>query len=155
MTIISLKKSLLSQVVHVVDTTEKYGGKQDPLSYVSLFSTTPGKLTRETEHIKEGFTCGRDKPIDYVTFSVDYGCWTHGEGEDGWDVSDVPLLLVNNDISSNGRITTILIDTKGSTRWSLGINTDEIGDFKFKGNEQLINVYSILGSVSYFSYMRY
>lgn len=126
----------MSQVVHVVDTTEKYGGKQDPISYVSLFSTTPGKLKKEIEHIKEGFTCGTDKTIDFVTFSVKYGCWTHDDGEDGWDESDIPSLLVESDVSSNGRITNILIDTKGSTRWSLGINTDEIEDFKFKGNEQ-------------------
>lgn len=127
-------------VVHVVDTTERYGGEQDPVSYVSLFSTTPGKLTREIDHIKEGFTCGRDKPIDYVTFSVYYGCWTHEDGEDGWDESDIPSLLIDSDVSSNGRITNILIDTKGSTRWSLGINTDEIEDFKFKGEEELVPV---------------
>lgn len=127
-------------VVHVVDTTKKYGGEQDPISYVSLFSTTPGKLTREVEHIKEGFTCGRDKPIDYVTFSVDYGCWTHEGGENGWDESDIPSLLVDSNVSNNGRVTTILIDTKGSTRWSLGINTDEIKDFKFKGEEELVPV---------------
>ncbi|KAL0538573.1 hypothetical protein IC582_022721 [Cucumis melo] len=125
-------------VVHVVDTTEKYGGERDPVSYVSLFSTTPGKLTREIEHINEGFTCGRDKPIDYVTFSVNYGCWTHEDGEDGWDMSDIPSLLVDSNVSNNGRITNILIDTKGSTRWSLGINTDEIEDFKFKGEEELV-----------------
>ncbi|KAF2318521.1 hypothetical protein GH714_008562 [Hevea brasiliensis] len=34
-------------VVHVVDTTGSYGNKQDPTSYISLFSTTPGKLTKE------------------------------------------------------------------------------------------------------------
>lgn len=107
-------------------------------------------MTREIDHIKEGFTCGRDKPIDYVTFSVYYGCWTPEDGEDGWDESDIPSLLVDSDVSSNGRITNILIDTKGSTRWSLGINTDEIEDFKFKGNEQWVNVNAFLRSVSYF-----
>lgn len=139
----------MSQVVHVVDTTEKYGGERDPVSYVSLFSTTPGKLTREIEHINEGFTCGRDKPIDYVTFSVNYGCWTHEDGEDGWDMSDIPSLLVDSNVSNNGRITNILIDTKGSTRWSLGINTDEIEDFKFKGNEKWVNVNAFHRSVLY------
>ncbi|KAF3958654.1 hypothetical protein CMV_016457 [Castanea mollissima] len=40
-------------VVHVVDTTGIFEGKRDISSYVSLFSTTPGKLNKEVEQIKE------------------------------------------------------------------------------------------------------
>ena len=56
------------QVVHVVDIAEKYGEIQDPRSYMSLFSTTPGNLKKEVEQINEGFVCGRDKVLDLLLF---------------------------------------------------------------------------------------
>ncbi|KAJ0101708.1 hypothetical protein Patl1_06096 [Pistacia atlantica] len=45
-------------VVHVVDATGKFGAKPEPSSYIALFSSTPGKLTKEVEQMKEGFICG-------------------------------------------------------------------------------------------------
>ncbi|PON50933.1 Peptidase M [Trema orientale] len=112
-------------VVHVVDTSEK----QEPSSFVSIFSATPGKLTKEIEHINEGFICGRDKAVDFVTFSVKYGCWAHKDTEEGWSKSELPLLHVDSDTHGNKRITQVSIDTKSSTRWSLAINFKEIEDF--------------------------
>ncbi|KAA8539313.1 hypothetical protein F0562_026005 [Nyssa sinensis] len=122
-------------VVHVVDTTE-YGENQEPSSYISLFSTTPGKLTKEVEHIGEGFICGREKVFDFVTFSVQYGCWTQNDAGSGWSKSDIPALHVESDRKGTDRITRVSIDTKVSTRWSLAINTEEIEDFKFKENSE-------------------
>lgn len=110
-----------------------YGEKLEPSSYVSLFSTTPGKLTKEIEHIGEGFVCGRDKVIDFVTFSVKYGCWTEDNVGSGWSELDIPTLHVKSDIKADDRNTQISIDTKSSIRWSLAINTEEIEDFKLKG----------------------
>ncbi|EXC48064.1 Endoplasmic reticulum metallopeptidase 1 [Morus notabilis] len=126
-------------VVQVVDST----GKEDPSSFVSIFSTTPGKLTKEVEQVNEGFICGRDKVVDFVTFSVKYGCWAYNENEDGWSKSDVPLLNVDSDTNQHKRITQVSIDTKSSTRWSLAINFEEIEDFALKdaGNsEELVPV---------------
>lgn len=122
-----------SQVVHVVDTTGRFEGKQDTSSYVSLFSVTPGKLNKEVEQIKEGFVCGRDKVVDFVTFSVKYGCWTYDDTKGGWSKSDIPTFHIDSDTKSSERITQISVDTKGSIRWVLAINTEEIEDFKFKG----------------------
>lgn len=121
-------------VVHVVDTTEKYGEMQDPRSYISIFSTTPGNLIKEVEQINEGFVCGRDKVLDFVTFSVKYGCLTNDDIGGGWSKSDIPVLHVDSDTEGDGRTTQISIDTKVSTRWSLAINTQEIEDFLFKEN---------------------
>lgn len=126
-------------VVQVVDST----GKQDPISYVSIFSATPGKLTKEVEEVNESFVCGRDKVVDFVTFSVKYGCWAYNDNEGGWSKSDVPLLNVGSDTKQNERITQVSIDTKGSTRWALAINFREIEDFALKdaGNsEELVPV---------------
>ncbi|XP_010253689.1 PREDICTED: endoplasmic reticulum metallopeptidase 1 isoform X2 [Nelumbo nucifera] len=129
-------------VVHVVETTGRYGENRSPVSYISLFSTTPGKLTKEVEYLKEeGFTCGREKTLDFVTFTVNYGCWSSEDTESGWMESDIPTLKVENDKRGNNRITQISIDTKDSTRWSLAINTEEIEDFIFEGNsEELVPV---------------
>ncbi|CAA0806367.1 Zn-dependent exopeptidases superfamily protein, partial [Striga hermonthica] len=68
-------------VVHVVDTT---GENREPVSYISLFSTTPGNLNKEANDIGEGFVCGKDKHIDFVTFSVNYSCWSDKNAETGW-----------------------------------------------------------------------
>ncbi|KAI5346103.1 hypothetical protein L3X38_013982 [Prunus dulcis] len=130
-------------VVHVVDMTRSFDGKQDPRSYVSLFSSTPGKLTKEVEQINEGFRCGRDKVVDLVTFSVKYSCWTFDDTDSGWSESDVPTMHVDSDTHGDERITRVLIDTKGSTRWTLAINADEIEDFTFKdagSSEELVLV---------------
>ncbi|XP_062092936.1 uncharacterized protein LOC133798581 [Humulus lupulus] len=115
-------------VVHVVDTT----GKQDPVSFVSMFSATPGKLTKEVELINEGFLCGRDKVVDFVTFSVKYGCWTQNDAEGGWSKSELPLLHIDSDTQGKKRVTQVLLDTRLSTRWTLAINFKEIGDFALK-----------------------
>ncbi|XP_059628313.1 uncharacterized protein LOC132271067 isoform X2 [Cornus florida] len=122
-------------VVHVVNTT-KYGTNLEPDSYISLFSTTPGKLTKEAEQIGEGFVCGREKILDFVTFSVQYGCWSHQDAGSGWSESDIPTLHVDSDIKGYDRITQVSIDTKVSTRWSLKINTKEIMDFNIKDNSE-------------------
>ncbi|KAM1672807.1 hypothetical protein FF2_040604 [Malus domestica] len=119
-------------VVHVVDTTGSVDGNQDPRSYVSLFSFTPGKLTEEAEQINEGFRCGRDKVVDLVTFSAKYSCWTYDDGDSGWSKSDIPTMNVGSDTHGNERTTRVLLDTKGSTRWTLAINADDIEDFTFK-----------------------
>ncbi|XP_023764716.1 uncharacterized protein LOC111913228 [Lactuca sativa] len=122
-------------VVHVVDTS----ANKEPSSYISLFSTTPGKLTKEIEHIGEGFECGREKVIDFVTFTASYSCWTEGNSVNGWSKSDIPTLNVENDNSTTDeRLTQVTIDTKESTRWSLAINTNKIEDFRLKDGEELI-----------------
>ncbi|XP_074301803.1 uncharacterized protein LOC141633258 isoform X2 [Silene latifolia] len=119
-------------VVHVVDTMESHGKVEDYTSYVSLFSFTPGNLEREVQQIKESFECGRQKPVDFVTFSMKYGCWTSNDSESGWNPSEVPALKIKHDSKVDERVTEVSIDTKGSTRWSLAVNTDLISDFEFR-----------------------
>ncbi|KAK6929195.1 Peptidase M28 [Dillenia turbinata] len=119
-------------VVHIVDTTQAYGEKQEPVSYLSLFSTTPGKLSKEAEHIKEGYLCGREKPIDFVTFSVKYGCQSYDDSRTGWSKTDIPTLGVVSDRKEQNRVTLVSIDTKVSTRWALAINTEHIEDFELQ-----------------------
>ncbi|KAJ4978790.1 hypothetical protein NE237_009570 [Protea cynaroides] len=134
-------------VVHVVETTGQYGENQNPISYISLFSPTPGKLTKEVEHFKEeGFICGKEKEIDFVTFTVKYGCWSSDDTLNGWSKSDIPTLHVESDEKGDDRSTRISIDTKVSTRWSLAINTQEITDFKLEENlDELVPVGSKSG----------
>ncbi|XP_019434037.1 PREDICTED: endoplasmic reticulum metallopeptidase 1-like [Lupinus angustifolius] len=130
-------------VVHVVDATGRPDEGLDPVSYVSLFSTTPGNLNKEIEQINEGFVCGRNKTVDFVTFSVKYGCWSYNDGRSGWSESDIPTIHVDSDAKENGRITKVSINTKGSVRWALAINTEEIEDFELKDaviSEELISV---------------
>ncbi|XP_077250715.1 uncharacterized protein LOC143890059 [Tasmannia lanceolata] len=127
-------------VVHVVETAGRPGEKQNPVSYVSLFSATPGKLTKEIESlIDEGFVCGRRKILDLVTFTVNYSCLSSDNSGDGWSESDIPTLHVKSDSKMGIRTTRVSIDTKVSTRWSLAINTEEIEDFEFEeGSEELV-----------------
>ncbi|XP_062184901.1 uncharacterized protein LOC133888611 isoform X2 [Phragmites australis] len=115
-------------VVHVVDTT---GIDHEPLSYISLFSNTPGKLTKELVDLgDEEFSCGRNMTIDFVTFTMKYGCWSYKDSNTGWSKSEVPVLLVESDsVTGGARQTVISVDTKSSTRWSLRINKQEIEDF--------------------------
>lgn len=122
-------------VVHVVETTENSNKKQGHSSYISLFSLTPGKLTNEVDNLKdEEFVCGRSKAVDFVTFTVDYGCLTSKDTEQGWSTSEIPTLHVESDSMTDVRKTRVLIDTKSSTRWTLAINTEEIKDFTFEVN---------------------
>lgn len=121
--------------MHVVDATGRLDERHNPVSYVSLFSTTPGNLNKEVEQIDESFVCGRDKTVDFVTFSVKYGCWTYNDTTSGWSEADIPTMHVDSDAKENGRVTQVSIDTKDSVRWVLAINTEEIEDFKLKGNQ--------------------
>jgi hypothetical protein len=125
----------LAQVVHVVDTTGMNDGNTEPLPYISLFSNTPGKLTKELVHLEdEDFFCGRNMSIDFVTFTMKYGCWSYKESNTGWSKPEVPVLLVESDSVTDGvRQTVISVDTKSSTRWSLGINKQEVDDFTVRG----------------------
>ncbi|XP_019262309.1 PREDICTED: endoplasmic reticulum metallopeptidase 1 [Nicotiana attenuata] len=128
-------------VVHVVDMRGANDKKQEPVSRISLFSTTPGNLIKEVEQIGEGFVCGTDEPLDFVTFSVKYGCWSDKNANIGWHELDIPLIHVENDTKGDNRVTHVSIDTKVSTRWTLGINTDEIEDFQLKGGpEELVPI---------------
>lgn len=114
-------------------------GEQEPSAFVSLFSTTPGNLNKEAEQIG-GMVCGKDKQLDFVTFSVNYSCWTTDKkvnAKTGWEKSDIPLLHVEQDMNKETRVTQVLIDTKVSTRWSLAINTKEIQDFQLKGTPNI------------------
>lgn len=114
-----------------MDATGRNVEHKQPDSYISFFSTTPGKLTKEIEHIGEGFVCGRENSTDFVTFKTSYSCWTKGNSV---DTSDIPTLKVETDSKTDERLTQVTIDTKASTRWSLAINTNKIEDFRLKGN---------------------
>ena len=92
-------------------------------------------MTKEVELIKEGFRCGRDEVFDFVTFTVKYSCWTEDESDSGWSEADIPILQVQSDTQGIERITQVLINTKGSIRWTLASNTNEIRDFAFTGTD--------------------
>lgn len=128
---------IMCQVVHVVKTKGN-SENQDASSFISLSSLTPGKLTEEVKNLKdEEFTCGWNKTIDFVSFTVKYGCWSSKDSRSGWSKSDIPIVHVEHDsIASGARKTRIFIDTKFSKRWSLAINREEIRDFTFEGKEQ-------------------
>lgn len=121
------------QVVHVVDTTG-----QDQVSYISLFSNTPGNLNVEAEQIKEGFRCGRENRTDFVSFEAKYSCVTKKDAEMGWDKQDIPVLrVINEEESDEGRrVTAVSMDTGGSRRWILGIDMEEIEDFTLRVVEE-------------------
>ncbi|CAL9752585.1 unnamed protein product [Musa acuminata subsp. burmannicoides] len=124
-------------VVHVVKTKGN-SENQDASSFISLSSLTPGKLTEEVKNLNdEEFTCGRNKTIDFVTFTVKYGCWSSKDSGSGWSKSDIPIVHVEHDsIASGARKTGIFIDTKISKRWSLAINREEIRDFTFEADSE-------------------
>jgi hypothetical protein len=100
-----------------------------------LFSNTPGKLTNELADLgDEGFSCGRNMTTDFVTFTMKYGCLSYKESNTGWSKSEVPVLLVeSNSVTGGARQTVVSVDTKSSTRWTLGINKEEIDDFTVQG----------------------
>nr|GEV08702.1 endoplasmic reticulum metallopeptidase 1 isoform X1 [Tanacetum cinerariifolium] len=130
-------------VVHVVEASGSNGQYKEPSSHISLFSTTPGRLTKEIDHIGEGFVCGRENATDFVTFTASYNCWTKDDSVNGWSKSDVPTLHVESDSRTDERLTQVTIDTKVSTRWTLAINTDTIEDFRLKdaeNGEELIQI---------------
>lgn len=122
-------------VVQVVEASGRNGEYKEPSSFISFFSTTPGKLTKEIEHIGEGFVCGRENVVDFVTFTTSYSCWTKGDSVNGWTKSDIPTLNVETDSRTDERLTQVTIDTKVSTRWSLAINMNKIQDFRLKDGE--------------------
>ncbi|KAF6134215.1 hypothetical protein GIB67_010014 [Kingdonia uniflora] len=128
------------KVVHVMETTGKYSENQTPSSYISLFSPTPGKLTKEIAHIEEGFVCGKEKVQDFVTFTVNYGCWSTDDTDNGWSKTDIPTLDIESDTKEDRRMTHVLVDT----RWSLAINTQEIEDFTLEGKHRLVKKYGLL-----------
>nr|XP_043609815.1 endoplasmic reticulum metallopeptidase 1 isoform X2 [Erigeron canadensis] len=130
-------------IVHVVDASGRNGEYKEPSSYISFFSTTPGKLTKEIQHIGEGFECGRENVADFVTFTTTYSCWTKDDSVIGWSKSDIPTLNVERDLRTGERVTQVTLDTKASTRWSLAINTNKIEDFRLKdveNGEELIQI---------------
>ncbi|KFK29147.1 hypothetical protein AALP_AA7G095000 [Arabis alpina] len=124
-------------VVHVVDTSG-----QDQVSFILLFSNTPGNLNMEAEQIKEGFRCGRENKIDFVSFEAKYSCVTENDAGLGWDKQDVPVLRVINDNWENeGRATTVSMNAGGSTRWTLGLDMEQLQDFTLQvsgENEELM-----------------
>ncbi|KAM0002230.1 putative peptidase M28 [Helianthus debilis subsp. tardiflorus] len=129
-------------VVHVVEASGRNGEHKEPNSYISLFSTTPGKLTKEIEHIDEGFVCGREKITDFVTFTTSYSCWAENDSVQGWTENDIPTINVETDSKTDERITQVTIDTKLSTRWTLAIS-NKIEDFRLKdaeNGEELIQI---------------
>ncbi|CAM0903764.1 unnamed protein product [Alopecurus aequalis] len=128
-------------VVHVVDTTRMKDGNTEPLSYISIFSNTPGKLTKELTNLRgEEFSCGRNMTTDFVTFTVKYGCRSYKSSNTGWSKSEVPVLHVESDSSADdARVTVVSVDTKSSTRWTLAINMQEIDDFTIQvDSEKLV-----------------
>lgn len=132
------------QVVHVVETVGEYGQKPEPLSYVSLFSLIPGKLTKEVEILKdEEFACGMNKSIDLVGFTAKNGCFSSKNSQSGWSKSDIPTLHVENDSTAGVRQTQVLLDAKHSTRWTVKINAEEISDFTLEGNKH-VGLFSFL-----------
>ncbi|MCL7037503.1 hypothetical protein MKW94_024799 [Papaver nudicaule] len=124
-------------VVHVVESTGTYGDTPTQSSHISMFSQTPGKLVKELEHLKdEGFVCGKEKVTDFVTFTVNYGCWSSKDAEHGWSESEIPTIEVKGNRVKDETVTQVSIDTKFSTRWVLAINTKEIDDFKIEVNSK-------------------
>lgn len=125
-------------VVHVVETKGNSDENQDASSFISLFSSTPGKLFEESKNLKdEEFTCGWNKTVDYVSFTVKYGCWSSKDSRSGWSNSDIPIVHVEHDSrTTNVRKTKVFIDTKTSKRWSLAINREAIRDFTFEVDSQ-------------------
>lgn len=116
--------------MHVVDASRTHANKHGYHSFISLFSSTPGKMDKVAEEIG-GLTCGNDKTIDFVTFSVTYGCWTDGGVTKSYKLrSRTPTLVQHH---TNHTITKVSMDMKSSTRWALGINTNEVKGFQLEG----------------------
>ena len=72
--------------------------------------------------------------VDFVTFTVKYGCRSYKRSNTGWSKSEVPVLHVESDYEAHdARMTVVSVDTKSSTRWSLAINMHEVDDFTVQG----------------------
>lgn len=121
-------------VVHVVEATSNKGNHSQLKSYISLSSVTPGKLTEEMKHLKdENFICGKGNPVDFVTYSVKYGCVSLDDTTDGWSERDFPTIQVESDNIFEGKRETVLsVDMKVSNRWVMAINDVEIKGFKLE-----------------------
>ncbi|GLJ53167.1 hypothetical protein SUGI_1133080 [Cryptomeria japonica] len=121
-------------VVHVVETPSEGESHSQSESYISLSSLTPGKLTKEIKYLNdENFVCGRDKPTDFVTYSVNYGCVSSADTSNGWSERDRPVIQVqSDDIVEGKRKTVIFVDTMISIRWVMAINSMEIEGFKLE-----------------------
>lgn len=108
---------------------------EDQVSFISLFSNTPGNLNVEAEQVKEGFSCGRENKVDFVSFETEYSCVSKKDAEVGWDKSDIPVLRVVNEEKGRGeddegrRIVAVSMETGGSSRWILGIDMEVVEDF--------------------------
>eukprot|EP01018_Ginkgo_biloba_P031316 Gb_39788 [translate_table: standard] len=124
----------LVNVVHVVETTREGGKHSQPESYISLSSVTPGKLIQEAKQLQDGnFICGKGKPLDFVTYYVNYGCVSSVGTGDGWSEKDLPVIQVDSDETTKGKRETVLsVDTKISSRWFLAINVIQIKGFKLE-----------------------
>ncbi|XP_078427895.1 Zn-dependent exopeptidases superfamily protein [Wolffia australiana] len=122
----------VARAVNVVHVVESDGG--DPATFVTLFSTTPGRLEREVKGFEgEDFACGRSRRLDFVTFHVDYACSSSTDSQQGWTRTEIPSLRVLADAVVDGvRSTRVSIDTKLSTRWSLAVNSHVVEDFTFR-----------------------
>ncbi|GER43233.1 endoplasmic reticulum metallopeptidase 1, partial [Striga asiatica] len=64
-------------------------------------------LNKEAHDIGEGFVCGKDKHLDFVTFSVNYSCWSDKNAEKGWAKFDIPTIHVDEDSKGESRFTQI------------------------------------------------
>ncbi|KAH9288162.1 hypothetical protein KI387_032279, partial [Taxus chinensis] len=121
-------------VVHVVETPSQGENHSQSESYISISSLTPGKLTKEMKYLNdENFICERGKPIDFVTYSVDYGCVSSVDISNGWSERDQPVIQVQSDNVVEGQRETVLfLDTKISIRWTMKINSVQIKGFKLE-----------------------
>lgn len=50
----------------------------------------------------ESFICEKGKPLDFVTYSVHYGCVSRIGTKDGWSEKDIPVVQVNSDNTVKG-----------------------------------------------------
>lgn len=116
------------QVVYVVDIS----GEEQVL-FILLFLNISGNLNVEVEQIKEGFRCGRDNKVDFVSFEVKYGCVSKKDVEVGWDKSDVLVLCVVNEEKGRGdderRIIAVSMEIGGLLWWIFGIDMEVVEDF--------------------------
>lgn len=110
---------------------------EDQVSFISLFSNTPGNLNVEAKQIKEGFRCGRENKVDFVSFVTKYGCVSKKDAEVGWDKSNVPVLrVVNEEKEEEGRMIAVSMETGGSSRWILGIDMEVVEDFTLQAGQE-------------------
>uniref|UniRef100_A0A2N9F291 Vacuolar membrane protease n=1 Tax=Fagus sylvatica TaxID=28930 RepID=A0A2N9F291_FAGSY len=112
-------------VVHVVETTGISEGKQNTSSYVSLFSTTPGKLNNESSMVVGPMMTLKMGGVNQI----------------------FPCFMSIGILSRNTRMTRVSVDTKGSIRWVLAVNTEEVEDFKFEVNSEELVPFGVKSSI--------